>query len=197
MLNLPHLQCERKTGDEAFTLGEQSTGVTVLDFWRWSASNLLSNVTRGVLAEFLVAKALGIEGIRTEWAPCDLTMDDGTLIEVKCSAYLQAWKQLRPSAISFGIKPTRKWDPETGVMDAEPCRAADVYVFALLAETDSARINPLDLDQWRFYVLGRAQVDGYERSKHSITLPSLERVSGGSCGFAELRSRVEGCRNRC
>ena len=32
---------------------------TVADFWRWAFSDLRDNTTRGILAEFLVAKAVG------------------------------------------------------------------------------------------------------------------------------------------
>jgi hypothetical protein len=49
-----------KTGDECFHSIGASLGYTLLDFWRWSASDLVSNATRGRLAEFIVAKALGI-----------------------------------------------------------------------------------------------------------------------------------------
>src|SRR5215210_842205 len=43
------------TGDERFP----GTGVDVLEFWRWAFSDLRENIVRGVLAEFLVAKAVG------------------------------------------------------------------------------------------------------------------------------------------
>jgi hypothetical protein len=45
------------TGGEPFTSAASISGSgipahqTVLDFWRWSASDLLSNTTRGILAE--------------------------------------------------------------------------------------------------------------------------------------------------
>ena len=35
----------------------------VIDFWKWSVSDLVSNATRGRLAEFIVAKALKIKGL--------------------------------------------------------------------------------------------------------------------------------------
>ncbi|MBK6579630.1 MAG: hypothetical protein IPG17_26280 [Sandaracinaceae bacterium] len=63
------------SGSEPFLLpaGEDFAGapaLTVLDFWRWSMSDLVSNTARGVLAEFLVGSALGIaSGTRVEWVP--------------------------------------------------------------------------------------------------------------------------------
>jgi hypothetical protein len=42
---------------------------------------------------------------------------------------------------------------------------------------DQNTINPLDLDQWDFYVLSRPELDNYKRSQHSITLKSLENLT--------------------
>ena len=58
-----------KTGNESLS----STGKTLLDFWRWNGSDMASNITRGRLAEFIVATALNIEISvpRDEWGPWD------------------------------------------------------------------------------------------------------------------------------
>jgi hypothetical protein len=49
-----------------------------------TASDLVSNSTRGVLAEFIVARALGLDtGVRTEWQAFDLETASGKKIEVK------------------------------------------------------------------------------------------------------------------
>ena len=57
-------------GDEPFLAWRSVDHVTVQDFWRWSCSDLLSNTARGVLAEFIVAQAVGAQGdIRREWDP--------------------------------------------------------------------------------------------------------------------------------
>lgn len=39
---------DRKTGAEVFTAGAEKLGFDLQDFWRWSASDILSNATRGV-----------------------------------------------------------------------------------------------------------------------------------------------------
>jgi len=45
----------------------------LLDFWQWSASDLVGNTLRGVLAEYIVAQALAAaREIREGWAPYDL-----------------------------------------------------------------------------------------------------------------------------
>ncbi len=59
------------------------------EFQAWAYDDLLANTTRGVLAEYIVAKALGILGNkRVEWNKHDLDVD-GFGVEVKSAAYVQ------------------------------------------------------------------------------------------------------------
>ena len=44
---------------------------------------------------------------------------------------------------------------------------------------DEDTINPLDLDQWVFYVLKTQEINDYPRSEYSITLKSLGKLSRG------------------
>lgn len=68
--SLGRLVAEPKTGHETFRANGRDLGPTLFDFWRWSLSDLVSNATRGLLAEFIVAKALGIStpSVRDEWS---------------------------------------------------------------------------------------------------------------------------------
>jgi hypothetical protein len=82
-----------------FALDGQSVGLTVVDYWSWAHSSLLGNKERGILAEFIVARALGIVSpAHDPWGPFDLVSPAGTTIEVKSAAYLQAWDQRRLSS---------------------------------------------------------------------------------------------------
>ena len=129
--SLSRLIATRRIGNEPFHEEGQPLGYSLLEFWRWSASDLVSNATRGILAEFLVAKALGgpVTLVREEWAAFDLLFEN-IRIEVKSAAYLQAWHQLQFSKIQFSTRLTRAWDAETNLMSDELQRQADVYVFA-------------------------------------------------------------------
>jgi len=55
----------------------------------------------------------------------------------------------------------------------------------------SASDDPLNLDQWRFYVLPAAALDERPRSQHSITLRSLEKVCSETITYAGLSKAVE------
>ena len=103
-----------KTGREPFNSNGKELDRTLLDFWRWSSSDILNNALRGVLAEYIVALDLDCEkGIRKEWDAYDLLTPGGVKVEVKSASYLQSWEQEKHSVISFGIRPTYGWDAET------------------------------------------------------------------------------------
>lgn len=186
------IEVTRRSGTEKFRASGHGRDFDLLSFWQWGCSDLLSNATRGVVAEFLVARALGIAatGVRHEWAAYDLETQDGVKIEVKSAAYLQRWHQARPSPIAFLVPKTRAWDPKTNRLSEQRARQAGVYVFALLDHQDKATVNPLDLDHWVFYVLATAVLDGRTRSQHSITLRTLQSLAGPPAHFDSLRMAV-------
>ncbi|MCZ7571394.1 MAG: hypothetical protein M5U01_22845 [Ardenticatenaceae bacterium] len=191
--SLGRLKINRLSGGEVFHEDGQSAGFEVLDFWRWSTSDLVMNTTRGILAEYIVARALGVstDRAREEWGAFDLRTDDGLRIEVKSCGYVQSWAQEKLSTIQFVVPKRLGWDPDTNVMQTEARRHADVYVFALLAHKDKATIDPLNLSQWRFWALSTKDLDDRERSQYSITLNSLRSLAGDPVGFADLRATVE------
>lgn len=180
------------TGDEAFG-GSGASGTKLLDYWRWSASCLMDNTARGMLAEFLVATAL--KGYvrdfpRVEWDAYDFLAHIGgrkLTIEVKSSAKVQSWAQKRHSALQFGIAPSVKWDAKTGEYSDEALRA-DVYVFCLLAATGiHEHTAALDTDNWRFRVVPSADLP----DQRTIAWTRLSQVAGEPCGFVDLRCRIE------
>ncbi|MGH7389043.1 MAG: hypothetical protein ACREM3_06230 [Candidatus Rokuibacteriota bacterium] len=190
---LRRLIATRKSGTERFHDRGKELNFDLLAFWQWSTSDLVSNVTRGRLAEYLVARALGLatEGVRDEWAPYDLLTAVGTKVEVKSAAYIQSWHQRTPSAVKFVVPKTLAWNAETNVQEPQARRQTDVYVLALLAHIDKATIDPLDLAQWRFYVVSTAALDARTRSQHSITLASLEVLAGSPVDYWGLKEAVE------
>ena len=183
----------RKTGAERFHDRGNELGFDLLTFWQWSTSDLVSNVTRGRFAEYLVARAPGLaaDGVREEWAPFDLCTGLGTKVEVKSAAYVQSWYQRALSPVRFVVPKTLAWDADGNKQEHETRRQADVYVFALLAHVDKTTIDPLDVGQWRFYVLPTAILDARRRSQHSIALTSLEAVAGPAVDYWNLNDAVE------
>lgn len=187
----PALTVAPLRGDEPFHLAGHATGFDVASFWRWSASDLAGNALRGVLAEYLVARAVGAPSlVRTEWDACDLRSANGTLVEVKSAAYLQSWAQRKPSAIFFDIARKRGWDAATNTYAPAPCRPAHVYVLALLAHADKGTLDPLDLSQWRFYVVARRVLDERLGAQRRMSLSTLLRLVPAPVTFDGLAAAV-------
>jgi len=101
---LGRLTIMRKTGQEPFHSNGQALGFDLLSFWQWTTSDLVSNATRGILGEYIVAHALALAAadVREEWAAFDLQTPSGIKIEVKSAAYVQSWHQVSspPSCLS-------------------------------------------------------------------------------------------------
>jgi RNase adaptor protein for sRNA GlmZ degradation len=177
MIDLKLIDTKPKKGDEALTYNGVTTQYALIDFWRWNSSNILSNATRGRLAEFIVSTSIEIspERVREEWDAFDLVSREGIKIEVKSAAYIQSWQQKTLSVISFRIKPARYWDKETNTFQGEPERHADVYVFCHLKHKDKNTIDPLKMEQWNFYIVPTYRLN--ERSQNSINLNSLKQLT--------------------
>lgn len=182
-----------KTGSEKFTSKGRELPANLLDFWQWSSSDLLSNALRGVLAEFIVAMALGIniDKPREEWAVYDLVTNEGVKVEVKSAAYVQSWKQKKPSKISFSIRKTSGYDEDGKPIAESPKRQADVYVFCLLAIEDGLKIDPMNLDQWEFYVLSSKEIERHWGGQASVSLGPLKKVCGEGIDFEKIKSKID------
>lgn len=190
--SLPTLVVKPRTGDEPFMHQDKSIGADLVGFWRWAYSDLVSNATRGVLAEYIVGLALRcVDGARVEWDSCDLRTPQGNSVEVKSAAYVQTWHQRKLSKILFTITPTNGWNAVTNTISAERKRQADVYVFCLLKHTDKATVNPLNLDQWEFYVMSTNRLNNLVGNQEEITLGPLLKLRPSKASFAELRACVE------
>lgn len=180
-----------KTGAEKLTVENVETKYSLLNFWQWSVSDILSNATRGRFAEFIVGTAIDmdLQNLRDEWDAYDLSTEDGVKIEIKSASYIQSWQQSDYSRINFSIKPTKHWDAKNGMSRGEAKRHADVYVFCLLKHKDQKTINPLQMEQWDFYVVPTHKLDNYARSKSSITLNSLKKLVQAN-SYLELKEKI-------
>lgn len=108
---------------------------------------------------------------------------------MKSAAYLQSWSQRSHSAISFDIAPKRGWDAATNTYAPAPCRSADVYVFALLAHREKTTLDPLDVSQWRFYVVSARRLDLDFNSQKRLGIAALGRLSN-PIEFSNLRDAI-------
>jgi hypothetical protein len=63
-----------------------------------------------------------------------------------------------------------------GAYSGEAKPHADVYVFCLLHHTDKLTVDPLNLNQWEFYILATKQLEGFKGIKQ-IMLRSLQNIT--------------------
>ena len=172
----PQLSGEELLHGEGLVLPDS----TVLHFWRWALGDLCPNSVRGVFSEWLVAQLLGIDlDARDPWAEADLIYGEDTRVEVKSAAYVQSWHDgAAVSSISWSRLKGRKWDPITG-RTGDQTYNADVYVFCVQTMRDRSGWDALDLSQWRFYVLGRDQLE--ELNQKSISEGRMKRLTNPLC----------------
>jgi hypothetical protein len=165
-------------------------GLTVGDFWAWGFSDLLSNRTRSIFAEFLVGAALSVlDKPRIEWDAVDLRYMEKK-IEVKTAAYLQAWKQKAPSIIRFDIAEKLAWDAETSISSTTRLRSADCYVFCLFAEKDMAQANILNVSSWEFYVVSTTQVIQEFAQQKSVGLARIQKLCA-PVNYITVKQRID------
>lgn len=183
------------SGNEDFTIHGRTTGHKVIDFWRWSSSELNDNILRAALGEYIVASAIGdqcVDSQRAGWRVYDLLTDYGCKIEVKTSAHRQSWSQSKPSASIFDIG--RKVDWTSDSPDAN--RHSDVYVFCVVNNDDPSD-SLLDLSKWDFYVVATSDLNTIAGDQKTISLSALKKrmpfVATGYSGLGLAISNVYLC----
>ena len=148
-----------------------------------AAINLMENTNRGIVAEVLVAMAF--EGEVTDgWGDWDVTLHDGTRVEVKTTGPIQAWPQEKPSSPVWGVARSKGWVLTDGVYVVDPTleRRSDLYVFGLHTGT-----RPDDVAEWRFYVVWTEDIDRELDDQKSISESSLvSRFSSTALTYKEL-----------
>jgi hypothetical protein len=171
------------TGDESLL-----PGVTVRDFWAWALGDLRLNANRGMLAQFLTAKAVGDPRPRDDgWGDFDVLTPDGIKVEVKSSGYLQSWAQKAPSKLVFSGLKARSWDASTGYCPEATFRA-DVYVFAVHTCTDPSVYDPLDLTAWEFWVLQATVIR--RLNQKTLTHSRLKALASGPVAWSGLADSI-------
>lgn len=156
-------------GTEPLYYNQGLSVARVIDFWRWYASNLLRGTLRGALAEFIVAVALGInvDKPRDSFAEFDLLYKNAEIEVKSCSA--------TSKRISFDIARRTRYSPQTKWRDKR--RRSSLYVFCLINEQREEYINPLDLNQWEFYIISTANIEHTFGEQKTVGLEAIKPMS--------------------
>ncbi len=188
------------TGDEHFLYNGVPINRLLNDFWAWQSSDLLDVYTRGAMAEYIVATALGIDSdARSNWQDHDLEYKS-LKIEVKSSTNILIDNSNNSpaimktdSGIRFNIAPNRRTH---SVIDADwnetdSYRHSDIYIFCLLRFEDLSDTDPMQLERWRFYVIRTSDINSLLGNQRSITLSSMSHLPVSKCNFEELQETVD------
>lgn len=185
--------------DDYFTFSG-SPVLSVLDFWRYCYGYLAGQSP--VIAEFLVAKALGIEKAENVayWTAYDMSYRN-MRIEVKATEYVHSWNKKRISEMrTFSIAPSNNgyWGSKG---EGKLSRQNDLYVFCLNTNKEVQNPRPLILDDWEFYVLETVRINHYTEKignpdQKTMSLNVIRRMSENAVKWNELKQKVDNAIDR-
>lgn len=173
------------------------TMFSVLDFWCYAYSQLegLSDT----LAEFFVAKALGIEKAENVnyWTAYDMAYRNKR-IEVKATSYVHPWNKQISHVRTFSIAPTHNsyWDSSSEWIHNEQTRSrqSEIYVFCLNNNKNIHANNPLTIDNWIFYVVPTFEINNYCRdnpTQKKISLNVVKHLARKGVSFDAIKQEVD------
>lgn len=182
--------------DDKFRIDRDAFGLdggrTVLDFWRWAYSDLVQNVTRGYVAQFIIAWLVGADrkAPNNPWQPFDVQIPGGKRVEVKSTAWLQSWtvgeKNRKPK---FEIKPTYPYYDETG-FGKEKMFNSDIYALCYYYWKDKNTANILDLSQWKYWAFTQKELIKALEGRKSISIHKLEKLGFRALDVAKMRDTL-------
>jgi len=70
-------------------------------------------------------------------------------------------------------------------------RWSDFYIFCILKNKDQNTLNPLDLEQWDFYVLETKILDEKKPNQKKIRLNPLLKLNPIKCNYNELKEVID------
>ena len=163
---------ELLSGNETFKHNGIEMGFNVMDYWRFQFSNLIDNL--GFVAEFLIAQALNKDepDNANGWTVYDLGYR-GKRIEVKATSYWQSWKKshIISEIRTFSIKKTYV-DYQNN--KSEMARQNDIYIFCLDKGKTEEAANPLNLENWDFYVVPTKYINVTFGNQKTLSLKRLK-----------------------
>jgi len=147
---------------------------SLINFWQWAYSDLNQNVTRGMVGQYIIAWTLGIDATPDDaWGSYDLLSPSNKKIEVKTTSYLQAWVQKNEPKPKFRIRKTYFYSRDTGYSKEKDFQA-DIYVLCYFFEKDKQKADVMNLDQWKFWVLPKENIEKLFSAKETLSVDVLE-----------------------
>ena len=184
-------RAELLNGNEVFKQNGVELGFNVMDYWRFQFSNLVDNL--GYVAEFLIAQALSKDEPDNcnGWTVYDVGYR-GKRIEVKATSYWQSWKasHIISEQRNFSIRKTYL-DYQNNKSDK--ARQNDIYIFCLDKGRDEKSSNPINLENWVFYVVPTKVINEMFGDQKVLSLKRLEKIEkyGEGIMYDQIKENVD------
>lgn len=155
--------------------------ISLTDFQEWAFPQFINESQRSLLAEYIVASAIGpvnetIDKRFMQSRPYDFLTPEGLRVEVRYASYLQLTDINHPDRITYTLEQALQ-------------RNSDVHVFTLFKAT-SPNQDPLDLNLWEFYILSTNVLDIEHPVENTITLPTLMQLAPVYCTYESLKASI-------
>ena len=179
-------------GDEKFEFSGESLDFDFKDFWAFQYSNIYS--LHGEIAEFIVARALGITEAQNSayWTLWDMTYRN-VKIEIKATAYYHLWNEglkVSKQRVFSIAKANGKYDLDVCGND-DFCRQNDIYVFCLnLGETKELSY-PLNLDNWEFFVVPTSFINEKCNDNKTISLNRIKKLGFEGVRYDRIKAEID------
>ena len=158
--------------EEKFILNNKELDFGILDLWKSKYSNIFN--MQEVIAEFIVEKALGIEKSQNTdyWTLYDILYRE-CRIEIKETGYYHSWNEDGKVSMQrmFGITKANS-NYESSAEENKYERQNDIYVFCLNTGTTKETSNPMNLNNWEFYIVPTSVINEKCGNNKTINLKS-------------------------
>ena len=179
-------------GNEFFEFKGEKLSFNFEDFWKFHFSNIYD--LQDKIAEFIVAKALGIEEAQNVeyWTLWDVTYRNKR-IEVKETSYYHSFNEEGnvSNIRTFSIAKANGTYDEQVSGNKEFCRQNDIYVFCLNKGDTRASSYPLNLDNWEFYVVPTEFLNKNCENQKKISLNRIRSFNFPALAYDELKAEID------
>ena len=162
----------------------------MLDFWESKFSNIYN--MQVVIAEFIVEKALGIDKAQNidYWTLYDILYKNFR-IEIKETSYYHSWNENGKISkqIMFGITKANS-NYETVEMENKFERQNDIYVFCLNIGDTKESSNPMNLNNWEFYIIPTSVINKECRDNKKISLNRVRKLTK-KVTYDKLKEKID------
>ena len=179
-------------GTEKFEFNGKDLGFDFKDYWQFHYSNI--HDLQDTIAEFIVAKALGIEHAQNVeyWTLWDITYRKKR-IEVKETSYYHSFNaEGKVSKIrTFSIAKANGSYDEQVSGNKEFCRQNDIYVFCLNTGDTKATSYPLNLNNWEFYIVPTDFLNKHCENQKTISLNRIKSFGFKPLNYDQIKDEID------